>query len=1594
MKKRITTVLVALLMLVCLLWVPSMATETKAAAKTDPVFKAGFAQMDITPTETGLPMAGSDELSTEVQTNLYVTCIAITDKYDTTALLVSVDTYNANQLWSNDAKTAIVTALAEMDTPVAIDPDRIYISATTAMSVPELIYSGDDAELQAKADACRQQVIDACAAAAENAILDQTAVTMYHNHMDASEAMVHIQAENGVTVEDGDPTTRFNYYAHYNVVKNDDPSVSYVAGAAFGPTNLLNNKNYTVTEVEEPNDNMGLLIFQPEDSSKQPIVLANWSARANITTSGANRFGMENKTVLSSDYIGYFRDEMASEYGVRTAFFQGTSGNVLAYPLTTSLRNPAVMEENYAYTEEVDGEQVQKTAATITPEKYGKSLALLAGHGLEHEDGENHLHAADMDAAIDNYKFRFATEPNLPTTDQIQLINLLKQTEVPALSEDEIDPDMTVYANLYEYLIAEWDEAKPVAEQVLTDAGETALASELQDMQKAAQLKALANRMSHAVQSANTNFATDAIYCDATVLQLGKMTFVMAPVDLYDSYGNGATGTWENVGAHFILGNTNGASGYMPNYDSFGYNADSAEYFSGTNITIETLFKPGAGELLMETYANVKKTLTATADDAENQIRLQCECGAKEADFATTTLPGHTHEIKEFRPWYDPDSLPVAGNYYLMTDITLLREARTGTANKCIDLNGHTITRKVLPELVLDETGQEIPANHYYMQTRLFALEGTARLTITDTVGGGKLTRDVSALNAISATEQNKITNYGLLVAIIQGNTSEFILYNGILDAAGQVSGGGACVGNLSSTATFTMYDGTLIGGVSNYGSAIYANGTNNFYGGTVETATAGQSGAVNVVSGSKVLLAGDTTIAGNERNITIGSQSLTIDPDYTGTAGISVRNAADPNGIIIGTKNDLTDDFLAAHLTVDGFPGYTVTTCEGIIMVAQIREYCVCGGTMDDGTHGHTVTNVQWKPWPVAYNKYLPSASLGGNYYLLTDIVTSQQYRVASELHLDLNGFNITHKVTPDAEETLAQMNSRGTRVLVLTANGHLGITDSSDGQPGAITRDLSLLTEEQKNGITNWGLIVMMDETATDHFELYNGILDATGQISGGGACVANLNAEQYFHMHGGELRGGISGTAGCVYSAGPVEIHGGMITGGVATGTGVGGVDIGNLTEGNRRGSLFICSDAEITGNVDAKGNPSNIRLREGYQNMTIKGEFEGIAGIILSSEPQHNMPVAKSEDAVITNGTLTADNYTEGFTFAVENGYIVVKMAAASVTDEEGNVTYFDTLNQAFANATDDVITLLRPVEEDTLSLTRNTYLDLNGWDLTNTTFNENGFKLYVLDTETDDYTVTAGEKHYAYDAEAKDYVQTIGNGYGLVNGAVATAAQSAGEGWNVILAGSEKPIDLYLKITEANGTSFHRLNLRFAGLTLRPDSAKDGSYAPGLYYNSQFGGDEAIKRNMTTYGVGMSAIAGETMFTRDKSYTANAAEKWITGCDANGNSNNVSNGTILTGIMKNTNSETVNRRNGSRQVRGQNYILLANGTRVVGPEISFSLEDAFEGNGITGVDESYPGMSAANKKNINTLYNIYYGIMKYWELPNIKEATGK
>ena len=113
-------------------------------------------------------------------------------------------------------------------------------------------------------------------------------------------------------------------------------------------------------------------------------------------------------------------------------------------------------------------------------------------------------------------------------------------------------------------------------------------------------------------------------------------------------------------------------------------------------------------------------------------------------------------------------------------------------------------------------------------------------------------------------------------------------------------------------------------------------------------------------------------------------------------------------------------------------------------------------------------------------------------------------------------------------------------------------------------------------------------------------------------------------------------------------------------------------------------------------------------------------------------------------------------------------------------------------------------------KETLTISKDTCLDLNGFGIGILTV-EKGVTARIMDSETDDYTVE----------------DNVYGRIGTVDGIVEAK-------------------DGYLMITEADGTSFHRLNLDVVGVTLRTQKA-------GIYYQSQFGGDEVIKRNIVAYG---------------------------------------------------------------------------------------------------------------------------------------------
>lgn len=247
-----------------------------------------------------------------------------------------------------------------------------------------------------------------------------------------------------------------------------------------------------------------------------------------------------------------------------------------------------------------------------------------------------------------------------------------------------------------------------------------------------------------------------------------------------------------------------------------------------------------------------------------------------------------------------------------------------------------------------------------------------------------------------------------------------------------------------------------------------------------------------------------------------------------------------------------------------------------------------------------------------------------------------------------------------------------------------------------------------------------------------------------------------------------------------------------------------------------------------------------------------------------------------------------------------------------------------------------------------TVSTDTVLDLNGYSIGTLTVT-NGAVVTVKDSKTDDYTVQDGV-------------------YGritTVNGTVAAA-------------------DGYLKITEADGTSFHRLTLDTTGVTLRANNIEtDGA---SMYYQCTFGGDEIIKRNIAAYGVAMGANKAPDF--ADKTYTRNTniSGDWSVGKVF------ADNGTLLKGIMTEENTYSVNRRNASALVQNKAYVELRDGTRVLGSQdVAYSLRGFVEtvsGDGTDGVNTVWDSMNNEQKDTLVAFRKAFIRIVGNWNMPRV------
>lgn len=275
----------------------------------------------------------------------------------------------------------------------------------------------------------------------------------------------------------------------------------------------------------------------------------------------------------------------------------------------------------------------------------------------------------------------------------------------------------------------------------------------------------------------------------------------------------------------------------------------------------------------------------------------------------------------------------------------------------------------------------------------------------------------------------------------------------------------------------------------------------------------------------------------------------------------------------------------------------------------------------------------------------------------------------------------------------------------------------------------------------------------------------------------------------------------------------------------------------------------------------------------------------------------------------------------------------------------NGSYYASLDAALSAAqAGGTVKLCKDVSGN-VTVQKDLCLDLNGFDIQGKLTVASGYTLSVFDSQTDDYTVN-DETGYGR------ITQVAGRVQGLPESSAAAA-------------------DGYLMVTEADGVSFHRVNLQLTAMTLRASRV-------GVYYKSDFAGDEVVAGQVERFGVALSLSGAPTA-------AAPGIQSRFEGFRAGSNGGEVTS-TLLYGIMKTGRTAKTNAAYAAKPVYGRAYILTVDGQYLFGAAVSRSLQEQVE-----AVDTMWSQLTATQKAEVLSMYQTYAEAMKSWTIPNLKAA---
>ena len=267
--------------------------------------------------------------------------------------------------------------------------------------------------------------------------------------------------------------------------------------------------------------------------------------------------------------------------------------------------------------------------------------------------------------------------------------------------------------------------------------------------------------------------------------------------------------------------------------------------------------------------------------------------------------------------------------------------------------------------------------------------------------------------------------------------------------------------------------------------------------------------------------------------------------------------------------------------------------------------------------------------------------------------------------------------------------------------------------------------------------------------------------------------------------------------------------------------------------------------------------------------------------------------------------------------------------------------------AVKNGIQDGMIVLQQDTTETVEVTCDIYVDLNGKDIAGVTVTEGTF--LAVDSQTVDFEGDYG---------------VISNYTGDVQAAFSPEEDGCG----------------YLMFADnGSNASFHYVVLQISDMVLRPRNEGETAYNPSLYYKCDFKGDAMVAENVKTFGVALS-VAGEPTAENLKTKCGYSVfTDFQSGADGNPDKNT---GTVLKGIMKEKNAKLLNERNAGLLIYGSAYIELMTGGYVFSDCRTRTLKQQVE-----LFDEKWDEYSDENHTDAVEMFKTYANVISSWEVTN-------